>query len=51
MDITKDPEYVNVYDNIKPMDTDAEEAKFFMSHVDDMAMIMTVYQRSIVQHK
>ncbi|CAD5114678.1 DgyrCDS3724 [Dimorphilus gyrociliatus] len=51
MDITKDPEYANVYDNLKTMDTDAEEAKFFMNHVDDMAMIMTIYQRAIIQHR
>lgn len=55
LDISKDPDYANVYDNIpvdQPGDVEmAEERRFFMSHVDDLSMQMTLFQKTVKQHR
>lgn len=55
MDITKDPDYEKVYDKLPsetPGDQEmAEERRFFMSHVDDLTVQMTMYQDEVVHYK
>lgn len=55
MDITKDPDYTNVYDHLPvelPGDAEmAEERRFFMSHVDNLSMHLTFYQETVLSHK
>ncbi len=55
MDITKDPDYTKVYESLpveQPGDVDmAEERRYFMSHVEDLTMRMTVYQNAVLHHK
>ena len=55
IDITTDPDYAHVYDCLpieQPGDIDmAEDRRFFMSHVNDLSMNMTLFQHSIQQHK
>ena len=55
IDVSNDPDFESVYDKL-PMEVPgdmemAEERRFFMSHVDDLAMRMTLIQRSIQQYK
>ncbi len=55
LDISKDPNYATAYDKLpveQPGDTEMmEERRFFMSHVDDLSMQMTFFQRSVQQYK
>ena len=55
MDVTKDPDYSSAYNKLpveSPGDTEmAEERRFFMSHVDDLMMQMTVYQNKVLHCK
>ena len=48
LDISKDPDYRKIYDRIPEEESgDAamlEEMKFFMSHVDDLSMQITMLQ-------
>lgn len=54
-DITKDPDYASIYDKLPtetPGDQEmAEERKFFMSHVEDLMMQMTLYQNNVSHYK
>ena len=55
IDVSRDPEFETVYDKL-PVEQQgdmemAEERRFFMSHVDDLAMRMTFLQRSIQQYR
>ncbi|KAL8620460.1 hypothetical protein ACOMHN_048393 [Nucella lapillus] len=54
-DITKDPDYTTIYDKLpveQPGDPEmADERRFFMSHVENLNMHMTFYQRSAVHHR
>ena len=55
MDITSDPDYINIYDDMpieQPGDAEmAEERRFLMSHIDDLSMKMTFYQKTVQHHK
>lgn len=55
IDITKDPEYADVYNDLPPDqsgDLDlAEERRFFMNHVDDIIMRMIVFTKSLSLHR
>ena len=55
IDITTDPDYANIYDDVPVEEEDDEELmedlRFFMAHVDDMSMDMTLYQKAVYQHK
>ena len=48
LDISKDPDYSKIYERLQqdePSDTAMlEEMKFFMSHVDDLSMQITMLQ-------
>ena len=48
LDISKDPDYSKIYDKLprdEPGDTDMlEEMRFFMSHVDELSMQITMLQ-------
>ncbi|KAL3832524.1 hypothetical protein ACJMK2_024159, partial [Sinanodonta woodiana] len=54
-DITKDPEYADVYASLPveaPGDNEmAEERRFFMSHVDNISMQIVFFQRKVQHHK
>ena len=54
LDITKDPDYKGIYDNIpleQPADLEmAEERRFFMNHADDLNMYITLFQKTVQQH-
>lgn len=54
-DITKDPDYANVYSKLPkelPGDKElAEERKFFMSHAEDLMMQLTFFQKEVIYHK
>lgn len=55
LDVTKDQDYSNVYDKL-PVESIgdaemAEERRFFMSHVEDLMMQMTLYQNKVLHHK
>ncbi|XP_077867464.1 LOW QUALITY PROTEIN: ankyrin and armadillo repeat-containing protein-like [Saccoglossus kowalevskii] len=54
LDISKDPDYHGIYDNMKyfPMSEHdmLEDNRLFMHHVDDLSMQMTLQQDSIKQH-
>jgi hypothetical protein len=54
-DITKDPDFTDIYIKI-PAETAgdpemAEERRFFMSHVDDMRMQLTFFQKKVEHYK
>ena len=55
MDITKDPDFSGIYDNMRhfPMsEHDANADKhLFMQYVDDMSVQLTWQQKSIQQHQ
>ncbi|OWF40013.1 ankyrin and armadillo repeat-containing protein-like isoform X3 [Mizuhopecten yessoensis] len=55
LDITKDPDYANVYDDLptEPVNDPEmnEERKFFMSFVEDLSMQMTFFQNHVQQYK
>ena len=53
--MTKDPDYTSVYDKL-PVEAIgdsemAEERRFFMSHVEDLMMQMTMYQNKVLHCK
>ena len=55
LDVTKDPDYTHVYDKL-PVEAVgdsemAEERKFFISHVDDLMIQMTLFQNNVLHHK
>ncbi|XP_077978159.1 ankyrin and armadillo repeat-containing protein-like [Glandiceps talaboti] len=54
LDISKDPDYAGVYDNMKffPMNEHEalEDKKLFIHHVDDISMQMTLRQNCIQQY-
>ena len=55
IDITKDPDYTETYDKL-PVESAgdqemAEERRFFMSHVEDIVMEMTLFQNNVVHYK
>eukprot|EP00058_Branchiostoma_floridae_P008346 XP_002593834.1 hypothetical protein BRAFLDRAFT_75707 [Branchiostoma floridae] len=57
MDVSKDPEYAQVYgdqpetEKMKDEHATLEERKLFMRHVENFSLQMTVYQTSVQQHK
>ncbi|CAL1533328.1 unnamed protein product [Lymnaea stagnalis] len=55
MDITKDPDFANIYENMPtelPDDKEQlEELEFFMSHVENLSMRMTFTQNEILFHQ
>lgn len=55
IDITKDPDYADIYSKL-PMETAgdpeiAEERRFFMTHVDNLSMHITFFQNTVLHHK
>ena len=55
VDVTRDPDYTKVYDKL-PVEAIgdsemAEERRFFMSHVEDLMMQMTMYQNKVLHCK
>ncbi|XP_064647682.1 ankyrin and armadillo repeat-containing protein-like isoform X2 [Lineus longissimus] len=54
LDITKDPDYADVYDKLpeeQPGDIEmAEERRFFMSRVEDLSMQITAFQKTVQLH-
>lgn len=55
IDISRDPDYANAYDKLpkeQPGDSEmADERRFFMSHVDELSMQMTIFQNSVHQYR
>ncbi|CAG5120110.1 unnamed protein product, partial [Candidula unifasciata] len=55
IDITKDPDYARVYDDLPvdiPNDEEmAQEREFFMSHIDNLSMQMTLFQEHMENYK
>lgn len=54
LDISKDPDYANAFEKLPkelPGDTEAsEEKRFFMQHIDDISMQMSIFQNSVQQY-
>jgi hypothetical protein len=55
MDVTKDPDFVGAYEDL-PSETPGdktfeEERRFFMQHVNDLSLRLTLYQDNIFQFK
>ena len=55
LDITEEPDYMAAYKRLpqeQPGDIEAaDERRFFMSHVDNMSVQMTLFQRDVQQYK
>ncbi|GFO42024.1 ankyrin and armadillo repeat-containing protein-like, partial [Plakobranchus ocellatus] len=55
IDITKDPDFAKIYDGLPleiPGDAEmAEERRFFMSHVENLSMQMTMTQEEVLFYK
>ena len=55
IDVTRDPDYERIYDKLpveQPGDAEmAEERRYFMQHVEDLSMSMTLFQRSVKQYR
>ncbi|ELU04066.1 hypothetical protein CAPTEDRAFT_159631 [Capitella teleta] len=55
LDISKDPDFSTAFDKLpvdEPGDSDiANECRYFMSHVEELSMQMTVFQNSVHQHE
>ena len=55
IDITKDPDFAKIYDQLPmeiPGDAEmAEERRFFMSHVENLSMHMTMSQEEVLFFK
>lgn len=53
-DVAKDPDYQGIYERLEKKNASegaVNELKFFMKHVDDVAMQLTLFQQSVNQHK